>query len=147
MKNTILSLISLCLLASTSAMASDYYTGRGDAVIKGYDVVAYFKENKAVKGSPDFSYEYDGAVWRFASAENLNDFKAAPEQYIPQYNGYCAYAMSAFGDKVRINPKQFVVTDGKLYLNFNPGTSKKFSKDIDNHISQADKNWEKFSTH
>ncbi len=148
-----ISIFALFLFAPAVTFAGDYYTGsskatiRGDAAIKGYDVVAYFKENKAVKGSADFSYEHDGAVWRFASAENLNDFKASPARYAPKYGGYCAYAMSSYGKKVKVDPTQFTVKDDKLYLNFNARFSTKFKNDIDKHITQADENWEKFPKH
>ncbi len=140
-----ISILVLFLFAPAVAFAGDYYTGSGDAAIRGYDVVAYFKENKPVKGSSDFSYKYDDAVWRFASAENLNDFKASPEKYVPQYGGYCSYAMSTYGSKVKVDPYQFTVKDDKLYLNYNARVSTKFKKDIDKHITQADKNWKKAS--
>ena len=144
MKKILLTFILLCF--SSIVLAEDFYTGRGNAAIKGYDAVAYFKQGEAVKGSSEFSYDYKGVTWQFASAENLNDFKASPDNYIPQYGGYCAYAMSLYSKKVKIDPKQFTVKDDKLYLNYNAGTSRKFNTDIDNHISQADENWTKVAT-
>jgi YHS domain-containing protein len=56
--------------------------------IDGYDVVAYFTLGQPTKGDSDFSYEWEGAEWRFASAEHLETFKADPEKYAPQYGGY-----------------------------------------------------------
>jgi YHS domain-containing protein len=56
--------------------------------IKGYDPVAYFLEERPVKGSEEFEYEWMGAKWRFASAEHRDLFKADPEKYAPQYGGY-----------------------------------------------------------
>jgi len=60
---------------------------RGLAV-KGYDVVAYFTLGEPTEGDSDFSYEWQGATWRFANAGHLAAFKADPEKYAPQYGGY-----------------------------------------------------------
>ena len=60
---------------------------RGLAV-KGYDVVAYFKLNKPLKGDKSFQYKWNDATWRFANADHLAAFKAEPEKYAPQYGGY-----------------------------------------------------------
>lgn len=51
--------------------------------IKGYDAVAYFKEEKPVKGSSDFIHEWNDAKWYFSTAENKADFAADPEKYAP----------------------------------------------------------------
>jgi len=44
---------------------------------------------------------------------------AAPDQYLPEYGGFCAYAIAKDGKKVGVNPKTFTITDGKLYLFYN----------------------------
>ena len=64
----------------------------GDLAVGGFDPVAYFTQSEAVAGSKDITAEWDGATWRFASAENRDTFLANPEAYAPQYGGYCAYA-------------------------------------------------------
>ena len=142
MKKILLSLLLISMSFLVNA-EEDYFTGAlfSSAAIKGYDVVAYFTEQQAVKGKEDFSYEYKGVVWQFASAENLAAFEASPQKYLPQYGGYCAYAMATYGDKVKVDPEQFTVKEGKLYLNYSRGISKKFRADIDSHIVQADENW------
>ena len=120
-----------------------YFTGLfSSAAIKGYDPVAYFIQSKAVKGSAHYRYEYQGAEWRFSSENNLQLFKANPDKYIPQYNGYCAYAMSVYGDKVNVDPTQYVIKDNKLYLNFNAKYNQEFRSDLNTHIKNADSNWQ-----
>lgn len=127
---------------SFSVLALDpVYTGNRDNVaIKGYDTVAYFTENKAVKGSPKFTTEYMGANWQFSSLENLQTFIASPEQYAPQYGGYCAYAV-ARGTTASIQPKMFSIHEGKLYLNYNKGVRKRWLKDKEGYVEKADQNW------
>lgn len=110
--------------------------------IKGYDSVAYFTENKAVKGLSDFSVEHKGATWLFSSQANLDLFKDSPEKYSPQYGGYCAYAVSQ-GTTASIKPELFTIHDGKLYLNYNQKINKQWSESKESFIIDADKNWPK----
>lgn len=108
--------------------------------VSGYDAVAYFEQGAAVKGSKEFSYEWQGAKWRFSSAKNLASFKEDPEAFAPQYGGYCAYA-AAINKAVKADPKVWDIRDGKLYLNFNKKIQQDWRADIDDYIEQADKNW------
>ena len=62
--------------------------------LKGYDPVAYFTDGQPKKGADQYSFQWKDVTYRFATAENLQRFKADPEKYLPQYGGYCAYAMS-----------------------------------------------------
>src|SRR5690242_16175385 len=59
----------------------------------GYDVVAYFTQGKAVEGKREFTAEYKGATWRFATQADRTLFLADPAKYAPQYGGYCAWAV------------------------------------------------------
>lgn len=133
--------LTMTLIAPFSFAVDAINTGFwGKTAIKGYDTVAYFTENKAVKGDSDFTYEWKDANWKFSSRENLELFKADPEKYAPQYGGYCAYAVSQ-NDTAGIDPKQFTVLNGKLYLNYNKSINNKWLKDRDNYIDKADEYW------
>lgn len=113
----------------------------------GYDVVSYF-EAKAIKGQTKFSTEYKGVPYRFSSGSNLNKFKKDPLQYLPQYGGWCAYAMASEGEKVKVNPKTFEIRNGKLYLFYDAYFDNTFEdwieKGPDQLVLKADKNWKKF---
>lgn len=134
-------ILFLFLLVPFSLLAEDDFYQKSGTAIKGYDVVAYFTDNQAIAGGEDISYEYGGVNWWFSSAENLALFQASPEKYLPQYGGWCAYAMAVSGNKVPIKPSEFLVTDGKLYLNFNRRISRKFQGNLANYITAADKHW------
>ncbi|MCB0517784.1 MAG: hypothetical protein KDD27_02535 [Saprospiraceae bacterium] len=109
-------------------------------IAQGYDVVAYFTENKPVKGKPEFVKLYNGAFFAFASEENKQLFGADPTKYMPQYGGYCAYAMSR--DRLRpINPKIFEIVDGRLMLQHSTGAQKLFDEDIPGNTKMADGYW------
>ncbi|MCF2874849.1 MULTISPECIES: YHS domain-containing (seleno)protein [unclassified Tenacibaculum] len=137
----------LFVFLSTALVAQEYNTKKG-AVANGYDVVAYFS-NKAVKGNKKITTKYDGVSFRFSSQENLNLFKQNPKKYIPQYGGYCAYAIGKTGEKVSINPKTFEIRDGKLYLFYNSwgtNTLELWQKEGANELkNSADKNWKKIN--
>ena len=110
------------------------------AAIGGYDPVAYFTQKKPVKGNPQFSVEWKGAVWHFASAANRDTFKADPAKYAPQYGGYCAFGASE-GYAVKTEPDAWTIVDGKLYLNYNATVRGKWSENKEERIERADKNW------
>lgn len=134
---------SLTLFAAAVPSGWPVGTAAADIVaIKGYDTVAYFKEGKAIKGSPSFTFRWRNMTWHFASRENRNLFAAAPMKYAPQYNGYCAWAMTE-ARKAHTDPEVWKIVDGKLYLNCSPEAFEKWNRDIPGHIKKADENWRK----
>ncbi|ADB38531.1 hypothetical protein Slin_2513 [Spirosoma linguale DSM 74] len=115
--------------------------------IQGYDPVAYFTQNKAIKGSSANSVTYKNVTYRFASSTNAEMFQKSPEKYEPAYGGWCAYAMGATGEKVPVDPETFKVKDGHLYLFYNKffnNTLPKWNKDEENLHRKADQSWLKF---
>jgi YHS domain-containing protein len=108
--------------------------------VKGYDPVAYFVEERPVKGTEKFEFSWMGAKWLFANAENLDTFKSDPGKYAPKYGGYCAYAVSQ-GTTADIDPEAWSVIDGKLYLNLNKNVQKLWMNSMTTYIKKADENW------
>lgn len=117
----------------------------GGIAIMGYDPVAYFTESRAVQGSPDFSQEFLGETWQFASAEHRDMFAADPVKYAPQYGGYCAgellYADVSTGVTSNIDPEAWRIIDGKLYLFYDPGTAEGFEQDAEQAVATTESNW------
>ena len=115
--------------------------------IQGYDPVAYFTDKKAIKGEEDITETFQGVTYFFKNEENKALFQQRPEKFLPQYGGWCAYAM-AEGEKVRIDPETFKVVDGKLYLFYNfyfNNTLTSWNKDETNLKKKADLNWKKLT--
>jgi len=114
--------------------------------IQGYDPVAYFTQNKAVRGSTANVVTYKNVVYRFASPANLKTFQDSPDRYEPQYGGWCAYAMGVAGEKVEVDPETFKIVNGKLFLfyhSFINNTLTKWNKDEPSLHKKADINWAK----
>lgn len=117
------------------------FTGKTNGVaINGYDPVGYFKQNAPVEGSDEFTADYEGVKWQFASAENRDLFVSNPEKYAPQYGGYCAYA-AANNSLAKTEPEAFTIADGKLYLNYDLQIRSRWEGDQSANISKADKYW------
>lgn len=143
--------ISLAVLgfsATTSNTAFAYDTASTSSInvseeaviLHGYDAVAYFNKSAAVKGTAKFSTRHDGATYHFSTSKNLAAFKADPTKYVPQYGGFCAMG-AALGKKLDVDPTQFKVVNGKLYLNVNADVFSAWSKDISGNIVKANQNW------
>jgi YHS domain-containing protein len=112
--------------------------------LKGYDPVAYFTEKRPMLGDAQYRYEWDGAIYQFASARHLELFKANPDRYLPQYNNWCA-ASVAKGVNVYGNPEWWLVVDDRLYLFGRPIGPELMSKDPAAMKKEADKNWPEVS--
>ena len=108
--------------------------------IKGYDPVSYFTTGKPTPGLAQFSATYKGAIYRFSSAENRDRFIAMPERFVPQYGGYCAYAISL--NKIAdIDPDEWAIVNDKLYLNNGFLAQSLWSLDKSGNIVRGDRNW------
>lgn len=113
-----LAALLVALAAAGPAPAVEYNTGYfGKVAIEGYDPVAYFTEGKAHKGSPDFTTEWDGVTWQFASAKDRDLFIKTPAAYAPQFGGLCTEGVANGEITVNLSPQSFAIVDGKLYMN------------------------------
>jgi YHS domain-containing protein len=141
--SAVLAAVAAISLVPSSAAAREpaVYAGivKGVAV-GGYDPVAYFTAGKPLPGKTEFTHEHEGAVWRFANAENLAAFRAEPSKYAPQYGGYCAWAVSQ-GYTAKGDPNAWSIVGGKLYLNYNKEVQKGWEESKVGNIKKGDGNW------
>jgi YHS domain-containing protein len=127
--------------APSAAQQAPVYTGLLSRVaVGGYDPVAYFTQGRPVRGSTQFRITHQGYEYRFASAEHLAQFRANPARYLPQYGGYCAWAV-AQGYTASGNPQNWRIVDGRLYLNYNDEVQTRWERDIPGFIRSANANW------
>ena len=124
----------------------EYNLGADKLAIAGYDPVSYFKGGP-VEGRKELSLTVDGIVYRFVNDDNRKAFAADPGRYKPAYGGWCATAMAG-GKKVEIDPKNYKVTDGRLFLFFKAwyaNAINDWNKDEKNMTAKADAAWKKIS--
>ena len=129
---------SACVFAEAkkSRMAVDWQ----GVAIQGYDPVAYFTQNKPVKGSPANQSVYQGAKFYFASAADKKEFDKNPSKYAPAYGGYCVNNLRK-GKLVNGNPNVFFVYKGKLYFCSEKKGPEEFEKNIDHHLLETYDRW------
>lgn len=150
-RRVVLGLIALATVTATlaqlphtavgKAKAPKVFTGivRGVAV-GGYDPVAYFTQDRAVRGSKDITLRHDGAIWRFSSNENKAAFAAAPQEYAPAYGGHCSWAVSR-GYTAKGDPNAWRIVGGRLFLNYNKKVQQTWERNISSNVSKADRKW------
>jgi YHS domain-containing protein len=137
----VLALTALFAAAPAHAEQQPVHTALLSRVaVGGYDPVAYFTDGRPVRGASQFSIVHQGYEYRFASAEHLAAFRANPSHYLPQYGGYCAWAV-AHGYTAAGNPQNWRIVDGRLYLNYNDEIQTRWETDIPGHIRSANANW------
>lgn len=143
----LLTLIKTAAFASTIAFSAftfaadiDVNANENDLAIQGYDTVAYFTANKALKGNSNFTAAYKNAIYQFSSEENRDLFKQNPEKYAPQYGGFCAFGVT-MERKFDTDPTAFKIVENKLYLNLNAQVQERWLSDTTGFISSAENIW------
>lgn len=136
-------------IRATAAALAGYSLGRATfafaeekpLAIKGYDPVAYFTDGKPTPGQPQFEYEWDEHIWRFADAKHRDLFKADPVRYAPQFGNFCAMALS-LGEIVIADPNNWLISDGKLYVFGKPAPAGPalFQQHLADNIAKANAN-------
>ncbi len=127
--------------AETSAAggSQDLYVENGVA-LDGYDPVAYHTLGDAVKGSDQYTVEWQDAVWHFATQAHADSFTAEPEKYQPRYGGFCAFGVSK-GYRMKPDMTAWEIHDGQLYLYYDDATGDAFAEDRAVNSKMADDNW------
>ena len=151
MKKTILTVAAcaaaLVLGQAPASAANTVNTGYfGGVAILGYDPVAYFTEGRSVKGSEEFSYDWLGTPWHFASREHRELFMSEPVKYAPQFGGYCAGEIAGDGITINIDPDAWRIIEGKLYLLYQKGGAAYLEAHPDDWLPKAEANWPKLET-
>ena len=140
-------------IVQTGCTHSNVFRTADKVAIKGYDVVAYHHLKKAVKGDKKHAFTYNETQYYFHSAANKKAFKKNPNAYLPQYGGYCAFALAAKNQKVPVNPNTFKLVVCIFFLFFNDmyqgkrmNTRVFWNKDEQSMLVKANKNWSVMTT-
>ncbi|MBI3498854.1 MAG: hypothetical protein HY058_16270 [Proteobacteria bacterium] len=120
--------------------AAEMVDAPGGLALGGYDVVAYFTDDKPVRGLAEFASVFQSVTYRFRSAANRDRFLADPLRYLPAYGGYSAYGV-ANGVLAPGDPEQFAIVEGRLYVNFSKSVHSQWLRDPAFYIARADQNW------
>lgn len=150
--NTLLNHIAAATLVAVFSAASpalaidEYNVSKGTTVnghgvaFRGNDLVAMIGGLGVVPGAAEFTHVHDGVAYYFASQEAADEFAANPEQYMPQYGGFCTLGV-ALGKKLDGSPRFADIVDGKLYVFLNAAVFEAYKKDQDGVLANAAENW------
>ena len=117
-------------------------TSANNLMLMGHDPVAYFKVNAAVVGSPGIQSDFMGVTWRFSSAENQAEFLRNPEQYMPQFGGYCSNGINyAIPWGAGGGPNTWRIYRGKLYVFGGQSSRDQFEMDTELNLQRAHHYW------
>jgi YHS domain-containing protein len=113
-----------------------------ELMLMGYDPVAYFAVNDAVKGDPAIKAEHLGVTWRFASAANKAEFLRSPQSYMPQFGGFCANGINyAVPWGAGGGPNTWRIYRGKLYVFGGQSARDHFEMDTERNLELAHRYW------
>lgn len=133
--------LMILLALSTVALAKELNNLDASGVaLQGYDPVAFFTDNRPVRGDQQFHTQYHGATYYFASAEHKATFEKEPAKYEPQFGGFCAYGTSR-GKTVPIKIEAWQIVNGRLLMQYDLDVKDKFNSDPQGNLNKADKNW------
>ncbi len=120
----------------------------GGIALSGYDPVAYFEQNGPGPGVATITSEYDGLIYQFTSTKNKALFDEDPERYLPEYGGWCAYAIAETSSKMQPDPTMWQIQDGRLLLfyddwmtSFSGSLKEKWNENPESYLEKADENW------
>ena len=136
-------LFSLVLMQEVLGQSTKHVNVKKNIAVEGYDVVSYF-QGKPIKGDGKIRANYQSVYYQFSNQENLQLFIKNPSRYLPEYGGWCAYAMGSSGEKVEVDPLTYKIVKGKLHLFYNAffnNTLTDWNKDEVNLKAKADQNW------
>jgi YHS domain-containing protein len=136
-----LAIFSMVMSSGCASTHATYQNSSGDQVmLLGYDPVAYFRSGQPVKGRAELKHSVEGRTYWFADAANRTSFIAAPQNFEPQYGGFCANG-AAYGMKWASNPTSFEVFNGKLYIFSGWGSHSSWLLHKPDNVVQADLLW------
>jgi YHS domain-containing protein len=136
-------LLPLGLHAQQEGLRAKHFNVKKNIALEGYDPVSYFKGSPS-EGDDDITLTHRGVVYFFSSEKNRALFRAEPDKYEPAFGGWCAYAMGANGEKVKVDPETFKIVNGKLYLFYNfwgNNTLEDWNANESKLLAAADGNW------
>jgi len=145
---------ALCLTLACAAWAQNYSSpnngpfrtmsdGADDKLmLLGYDAVAYFTDNAAVKGDPAIKLEHLGVTYRFASEAHKAEFAKSPERYMPQFGGFCSNGINyAVPWGAGGGPNTWRIYRGKLYVFGGQSSRDQFEMDTEHNLQLAHRYW------
>lgn len=151
MKKVVILLAAIVMLHACnmeSDLPKDEVYNVGGLAIDGYDPVAYFEQGEARKGVEAEVVIHQGLKYYFSSTKNRLLFMENPDKYLPNYGGWCAYAVAENSIKMEPDPLQWQIQEGELILftssfmtQLTGSLKDEWNEDPGDYEKRADSNW------
>ena len=129
---------ALLIFVGLSPPSSAQTNAVGDPLaLQGYDPVAYFTDDKALRGNEKYEVSWDGARYLFVTSEHREAFRHQPEKFEPQFSGLCTMGLAA-GKRVAVDPEAWLIMDGRLYLFSSTNARDKFLQNPTDYLAKAE---------
>ena len=131
---------------SSVATTSDIYVTNPSTGIAmhGYDIVSYFTQQQAILGQDSHEVEWDGNYWRFTNSANADRFLDAPQAFLPQFNGYGAFAVAS-GRLADGNPLIWALYENQLFFFHSVSARNEWVLNPTNYVEGGRLEWKKLS--
>ncbi len=90
--------------------------GTEPLALRGYCPVCLVNMKKWVPGKPEYAATYDGHVYQFPGAEQLEMFNADPAKYTPALHGDCVVCLVNMGQRVPGKLEFTQIYKGRVFL-------------------------------
>ncbi|WP_428929320.1 YHS domain-containing (seleno)protein [Marinibacterium sp. SX1] len=138
--------LALLTLAAPGFAEDEYNLSTGGTLdgvplaLRGVDPVALSTLGAVTDGTATHTVIHDEVAYYFASETSAETFRADPEAYVPQYGGFCAFAV-ALGKKLDGDPRYADIVDGKLYLFVNAAVLEMYRENPAETLTKAEEVW------
>ena len=142
--------LSIAVLAPTASHTDDlndpYNVSNGVTLAgaplgtHGFDPFVLATVGAVARGDARHTAVHDGVAYYFASQASADRFADDPAAYLPQFGGFCAFAV-ALGKKFDGDPRFADIVDGKLYLFVNADIFAKYLANKEQILADAAKTW------
>jgi YHS domain-containing protein len=109
--------------------------------LRGYDPVSY-RSGEPQLGKSELRAEHQGATYQFSSRDSLAEFSKNPQAFVPQFGGFCSFAMSK-GFTADANPQAFALVDDQLFVFDSEGVRDSWKEAQGDNIAKGRGNWER----
>ena len=147
---TMMDLESVCTTCPSTLPICSQST---NPVLGGLDVIPYFYNDSYVgeRGLNTIFSVHNGFTYLFSNEDHRATFDENPEQYIPQYGGYCAWGIAGeycpaypWSDTClgpSANWEYGTILSNKLYFFLYAEAKDKFMTNVAEHVEAGDERW------
>ena len=142
---TMLLVVAISPRGSIATTSDIYVTNPSTGIaMYGYDVVSYFTEQQAIVGQDSFEVEWDDNYWHFTNSANADRFLDAPQAFLPQFNGYGAFAVAS-GRLVEGNPMIWALYENQLFFFHSVSARNEWALNPTNYVEGGRLEWKNLS--